>query len=71
MAEQQDSTKSAPKDNVGDLHDDGLWPDYEMSTQSVRTEEAGGTDDSTHDTVVKEPEAKEPEAKSEKQPAKK
>lgn len=32
--------KAPPKDVVGDEHDDGLWPDFDQATESVRTQEA-------------------------------
>lgn len=30
----------APKDVLGDRHDDGLWPDFDLATESVRTQAA-------------------------------
>ena len=50
-------TSDKALDNVHGEHDDGLWPDFDLSTQSVRTQEAVDTG-YTHDTVVKQPEAK-------------
>ena len=43
--------KKAPTDNVGDLYDDGLWPDFDQSTESVRTAEAVATGYSRHGAV--------------------
>jgi hypothetical protein len=49
------------EDNVGDRHDDGLWPDYEISTESVRDQNevaearSGRKGSSKHDTKVTEP----------------
>lgn len=44
----------APRDNVGDLHDDGLWPDFDQSTESVRTPEAVATGYTRHGAVERD-----------------
>lgn len=45
-------------DNVRDEHDDGLWPDYEVSTQSVRDTPALERTEATRDTEIKESSSK-------------
>lgn len=48
------SAKSKVRDNVGDEHDDGLWPDYETSTESVRPADNPERVSAARDTEITE-----------------
>lgn len=57
--------RAKPRDNIGDEHDDGLWPDYATSAVSVSAEGqvTGQPDADTKITEVRASDAKRSESK--------